>query len=139
MKDPIDQINDLDHLYTSLTGFQFKVRGVCSPHQEGWFRFIKAGFTAADLTLTVRWIQRRIKEGKRDIGALRWSTLIGSIDRFDEEWAMAKSESRNTKPSPTPKEKAVSQLRPVIEQTWQTGSDAKPVSYWIQKMREEVR
>lgn len=117
------KINVLDMAFQKLSGFQFKMRGVITGREQAWAAYLNAGFTLDDLDTVLVWINRRIKEGKRDIGAKRFSTLIGNLDRFDEELGMAKAQQRNTRPAPTARDRVVAQFRPVVaEQTPQTGA-----------------
>lgn len=112
------KVSLLDMAYQKLTGFQFKLRGVVTGREQAWHAFIQAGFTLEDLDTVLTWLNRRIREGKRDTGSRRFSTLIANLDRFDEELSMAKAEKRNVRPPVTPKERVIEQARPTVgEQT----------------------
>jgi hypothetical protein len=103
----------------------------------GYHQFIKAGFTEQDILTVVRYLQRKIKEGTRLEGALRWSNCIGDITRFAEDLSFARAEERNRKPAPAPRERALEQLRPTAvtlkpEDTQNTG---RPVGDLIADLR----
>lgn len=137
MNDIQAQINLLDTSYGKLSGMQIKGRGVVNGRERGWFEYVKAGFTLDDLEVTILWLKYRIRQGKRDIGCLRWSSLIGSLDRFQEELSMARAEKRNAKPPQTPLQ-AVQAMRerPAVENTVFQAQTAKPVSEWINELRK---
>lgn len=101
----------------------------------GYHQFIQAGFGEREIVEVVRYLKRKIKEGSRLEGALRWSNCIGNITRFAEDLAMAKAEIRNTKPPMTPKERVIQQARPTVTLHHDTTNTAKPVSHWIAQLR----
>lgn len=68
---------------------------------------IARGVTLDDFKLVLRSLNLRIAKGERNPGALRWSNLIWSTDRFEEELQQAKAAQRNTPPKPTIKDKWV--------------------------------
>jgi hypothetical protein len=82
--------------------------------ESGYHRFTQAGFSEQDIVTVVRYLQRKIKEGTRLTGALRWSNCIGDICRFAEDLAFAKAEERNRKPATTPRERVLEQARPTV-------------------------
>lgn len=104
--------NVLDTAYQKLSGARFRGRGVITGREEAWVRFCNAGFTLNDLERVIVWLKGRIRIGKRDIGALRFSTLIGELSRFQEELSLCDADSR--KRVPTPRDRVLAQARPVI-------------------------
>lgn len=127
------QIDAYAAAYCRLTGFALSHRGVFDHRTRAWYEFIRAGHSLEDLELVVRWIQRGIREGKRQPGALRFSNLVERPDLFGEEVQLAKAEKRNAKPAPSPRDKAVAAFRacdPVPPAT-----DAKHVSQLINQLR----
>lgn len=103
-----------------------------------WGVWLSQGWGVPELQLVVRAIRRGIANRRRNIGALRFSRLIQDHANFSEEVCMAQAEERNRKRPPTPKERVVSQFRPtVVEGGCQ--NTARPVSEWIQQLREAAR
>jgi hypothetical protein len=58
-----------------------------------WELWLSRGYTEADLRLVTDYIWRRIKAGKRQHEAFRFSNLIGRPDNFEEERSLASSEA----------------------------------------------
>lgn len=133
------EIDYLDLAFQKLSGVHFKARGLITGREEGWVRFVNAGFTAHDLETVILWLKGRIRQGKRDIGCLRWSSLIGAPERFDEELALCLAEKRNRRPAPTPKERVLAQARPMAVERVQTQENVRTVSEVIAAMREAAR
>ncbi len=52
--------------------------------ERAWFEWFRAGFTLQDLQRVVRYLQREIREGRRNVGALKLSNLL-QLDRFEED------------------------------------------------------
>lgn len=132
------RVNLLDALFQQLSGVTFKANGVLTGRERAWCEFLKAGFDENDLREVLSWLRLRIKIGKRDIGCLRFSALIGCTDRFNEELGLARAERRNARPLVTPKEKALAQLRPGASNAREQMT-AKPIGEWIKKLREAAR
>lgn len=57
-----------------------------------WEMFLSRSYTESDLKLVTDYIWRRIKAGKRGREAFRFSALIGNLDNFNEELALATSQ-----------------------------------------------
>lgn len=130
------EIDYLDTAYQKLSGVKFKARGVITGREDGWFRFVNAGFTAYDLETVILWLKGRVRQGKRDIGCLRWSSLIGQPDRFDEELGLCLAEKRNERPPVSPKARVLAQARPNVCEAVETGHEARPISFWVEQMRQ---
>ena len=132
------QISCFASAYAKLTGFNLQHRGVFDHRERAWFDFIKAGFSIADLETVILHLKRGIREGKRNPGALRFSNLIERADLFGEELELAKAQKRNLRPAPTPRERVMQQARPVVcDQT--QGDTAKPISFYIEQLREAAK
>ena len=84
-------------LYCRLTGYELPMR---FDRERFWFEFLKQ-FTLADLELVIQFLQRAIRRGERNEGALRFRNLICQPDYFDEELSMAKkaASARKRKPA----------------------------------------
>lgn len=127
------QIDAYAAAYCRLTGFALSHRGVFDHRTRAWYEFIRAGYSIDDLSTVILWLKKGVREGKRNLGSMRFSSLVERPDLFGEELAMAKAEKRNVKPAPSPREKMVAAFRacdPVPEPT-----DAKHVSQLINQLR----
>jgi hypothetical protein len=126
--------------YQKLTGFKLPHTGVFDHRSHAWFTFIKAGYTLQDLETVLVWLNGKIRKAERNTGAIRFSNLIERPDLFGEELNMARAETRNAKPAITSREQVLQQARPVVaEPTKPVQSSAKPISFWIEKMREAAK
>lgn len=133
------QIDQLELAFQKLTGHTFKVSGVVSGREQGWYEFIKAGFTVEDLKEVILWIRQGIHGGVRRQGALKWLSLIGNLQVFEDELQTAKAEKRNAKHHATPKERVIAQARPVaLPERATTNDSAKHVSVYIKALRDAV-
>lgn len=133
------QINDIHAAFCAATGFQLRMGLGEYTREAAWVRFLNAGFTKADMLLVVRHLKRKVHEGTRNIGALRFSNLVERLDSFEEERGMALAEQRNTKPPMTPKERVLQQARPTVTMNHDTTNTAKPVSHWIAQLRSAAQ
>lgn len=107
----------------------------------GYHQFIEAGFGEPEIVEVVRYLKRKIKEGSRLEGSLRWSNCVGNICRFAEDLAMCRAEARNAKPPMTPLARVLEQARPtaVAVKPEDTQITAKPIAHFIQALREAAR
>ena len=77
----IQRIQQAHALYCQLTGQRVSLR---FDRERLWYELFRAGFTEADLQKVIRYLQREIREGRRNVGALKLSNLL-QIDRFEED------------------------------------------------------
>jgi hypothetical protein len=75
------QLQQLHQTYCRLTGQSLSWR---FDRERLWFEFLHAGFTLADLTQVIRYLQREIRHTRRNVGALKLSNLL-QLDRFEED------------------------------------------------------
>ena len=75
------QLAQLHQTYCRLTGQNLSWR---FDRERLWFEFHRAGFTLADLTQVVRYLQKEIRHTRRNVGALKLSNLL-QLDRFEED------------------------------------------------------
>ena len=52
--------------------------------ERQWYEWLRAGFTLQDLRRVIGYLQREIREGRRNVGALKLSNLL-QPDRFEED------------------------------------------------------
>lgn len=77
----IQRIHQAHACYCRLTGQRVSLR---FDRERLWYEFFHAGFDEADLQRVIRYLQREIREGRRNIGALKLSNLL-QLDRFEED------------------------------------------------------
>lgn len=76
-----EQISALHQLYCQLTGQSLRLG---FDRERQWFEWLRAGFTPEDLRRVIGYLQREIREGRRNVGALKLSNLL-QLDRFEED------------------------------------------------------
>ncbi len=113
----IERIQQAHALYCRLTGQRVSLR---FDRERLWYELFHAGFNEADLQRVIRYLQREIREGRRNIGALKLSNLL-QIDRFEEDLNISRVQLYAPKPSPpiqappgplpTPEEKEAARQR----------------------------
>ena len=74
-------VKDIHCLYCQLTGQQLTLR---YDRERLWFEFLRAGFAPEELRRVVRYLQKEIHAGRRNVGALKLSNLL-QLDRFEED------------------------------------------------------
>jgi hypothetical protein len=75
------QLEQLHQAYCRLTGQNLSWR---FDRERLWWEFLHAGFTLADLTQVIRYLQKEIRHTRRNVGALKLSNLL-QLDRFEED------------------------------------------------------
>jgi hypothetical protein len=95
----IGRIQAAHALYCRLTGQRVSLR---FDRERLWYELFQAGFNEADLQRVIRYLQREIREGRRNIGALKLSNLL-QLDRFEEDLNISQVRLYAPKPpSPAP-------------------------------------
>jgi hypothetical protein len=77
----IQRIQQVHALYCQLTAQRVSLG---FDRERLWYELFQAGFTEADVQRVIRYLQREIREGRRNVGALKLSNLL-QIDRFEED------------------------------------------------------
>ena len=77
----IQRIQQAHALYGRLTGQRVSLR---FDRERLWYELFHAGFNEADLRRVITYLQREIREGRRNVGALKLSNLL-QLDRFEED------------------------------------------------------
>jgi hypothetical protein len=95
MKERIDQAHAL---YCQLTGQRVSLR---FDRERLWYELFAAGFTQADVQTVIGYLQREIRHGRRNVGALKLSNLL-QPDRFEEDLNISRLALRAPKPTPRP-------------------------------------
>ena len=76
-----EQIAAAHQLYCQLTAQTLRLG---FERQRQWYEWLRAGFTLQDLRRVIGYLQREIREGRRNVGALKFSNLL-QLDRFEED------------------------------------------------------
>jgi hypothetical protein len=75
------QLAQLHQTYCRLTGQSLSLR---FDRERLWFEFLRGGFSLADLTQVIGYLQKEIRNSRRNVGALKLSNLL-QLDRFEED------------------------------------------------------
>jgi len=75
------QILQAHELYCRLTGQQLRLDFV---RERQWYELLRAGFTLDQVRRVILYLQREIRENRRNVGALKLSNLL-QPDRFEED------------------------------------------------------
>jgi len=75
------QITAAHQLYCQLTGQSLRLG---FDRERQWYEWLRAGFTLEDLRRVISYLQREIRQGRRNVGALKLSNLL-QLDRFEED------------------------------------------------------
>jgi hypothetical protein len=103
--DPLPQAVEAAHaIYCRLTGQNLSLR---FDRLRLWSDFFQAGFTSEDLQWVVAYLQKEIRAGRRNVGALKLRNLLAP-DRFEEDLSISrvrlrpKTTGTSTPPPPPP-------------------------------------
>jgi hypothetical protein len=77
----IERIQQVHALYCRLTGQRVSLR---FDRERLWYELFQAGFSETDVQRVIRYLQREIRESRRNVGALKLSNLL-QLDRFEED------------------------------------------------------
>jgi hypothetical protein len=75
------QILQAHELYGQLTGQKLRLDFV---RERQWYELLHQGFTLEEVRRVIVYLQREIREGRRNVGALKLSNLL-QLDRFEED------------------------------------------------------
>lgn len=76
-----ERIEHVHQLYCRLTG-QTLTLGF--DRQRLWYEFLHAGFSPEQLAQVIGYLQKQIRQARRNVGALKLSNLL-QLDRFEED------------------------------------------------------
>lgn len=95
-----EDIAAVHQLYCQLTGQSLRLG---FDRERQWFEWLRAGFTPEDLRRVIGYLQREIRERRRNVGALKLSNLL-QPDRFEEDLNIrrVRLESPSHPPASTP-------------------------------------
>ena len=90
-----ERIQQAHSLYCRLTGQRVSLR---FDRERLWYELFHAGFNEGDLQKVIRYLQREIREERRNVGALKLSNLL-QLDRFEEDLNISRVQLYAPKPS----------------------------------------
>jgi len=86
-------------LYAQLTAQQVSLR---YDRERLWFELLRAGYTLHDVRTVITYLQREIRAGRRNVGALKLSNLL-QPDRFEEDLQISRVRLSPPPPPPRPR------------------------------------
>lgn len=84
------QVLALHMAYEKRTGFQITLTLDRQRMWREWISFREPAFTADDLLHVIAYLRSEINFQKRNEGALKFLNLIGKVDQFEEDLALAR-------------------------------------------------
>ena len=93
------QIAQAHELYCQLTGQKLRLDYV---RERQWYELLHQGFTLEEVRRVILYLQREIREGRRNVGALKLSNLL-QPDRFEEDLNIRRVRLEPPAPRPSPK------------------------------------
>lgn len=94
----LERIAAAHQLYCRLTGQTLRLG---FDRERQWYEWLRAGFTPEDLRRVIGYLQREIRESRRNVGALKLSNLL-QPDRFEEDLNIRRVRLETPKPPPPP-------------------------------------
>jgi len=82
MKVSSNDVIQAHELYCQLTGQKLRLDYV---RQRQWYELLHLGFSLKEVRFVILYLQREIREGRRNVGALKLSNLL-QPDRFEEDF-----------------------------------------------------
>ena len=92
------KIAQLHQLYCQLTG---QTLSLGFDRQRMWFELLRVGYQSEHVVRVIRYLQREIREGRRNVGALKPSNLL-QPDRFEEDLNISRVQLYAQKPKSPP-------------------------------------
>ena len=86
-------------LYCQLTGQNLRLDFV---RERQWYDLLHQGFTVEQVRRVIVYLQREIREGRRNVGALKLSNLL-QPDRFEEDLNIRRVRLEPPPRAPSPK------------------------------------
>jgi hypothetical protein len=100
-------IGQAHQLYCQLTGQNLSLG---FDRERMWYELLRLGYCPEDLRTVITYLQREIRAGRRNVGALKLSNLL-QPDRFEEDFQISRVRLQPPAPSrPKPAPPALSAL-----------------------------
>lgn len=93
-------VKDLHATYVARTGYQISYNIARENAWRDWCQWGEWAWTCVDLKRVIDYLSKEIREGKRNVGALKFTNLVGRPDNFEEDLQLSKN--NDAKRSPTP-------------------------------------
>jgi hypothetical protein len=93
------QIIQAHQMYCQLTGQQLRLDYV---RERQWYELLTLGHTVEQVRQVILYLQREIREKRRNVGALKLSNLL-QPDRFEEDLNIRQVKLRSPSPPPAAK------------------------------------
>ena len=95
---PVDAaaIGQAHQLYGQLTGQSLRL---AFDRERMWYELLRLGYSLQDLRAVITYLQREIRAGRRNVGALKLSNLL-QPDRFEEDLQISRVCLRALPPAP---------------------------------------
>src|SRR5881396_2023147 len=90
------EIGQAHQLYCQLTGQNLRLG---FDRERMWYELLRLGYALQDLRAVITYLQREIRAGRRNVGALKLSNLL-QPDRFEEDLNISRVRLR-APPSPS--------------------------------------
>ena len=90
-------IDQAHQLYCQLTGQSLRL---AFDRERMWYELLRTGYSLADLRQVISYLQREIRAGRRNVGALKLSNLL-QPDRFEEDLQISRVRLRSPQSTPT--------------------------------------
>lgn len=105
----LQKITQAHALYQELTAQKLSLR---FDRERLWYEWFRGGFDLEDLRWVISYLQREVRERRRNVGALKLSNLL-QPDRFEEDLAISRVRLRPApKPPPPARPQAHSNASP---------------------------
>src|SRR5512136_1175054 len=125
-----EQIAAAHQLYCHLTGQGLRLG---FDRERQWYEWLRAGFTPEDLRRVITYLQREIREGRRNVGALKLSNLL-QPDRFEEDLNISRVQLYARSPKPPPQGPA----SPPLDPQFQEQGRQRALAY-LQKLKAQLQ
>lgn len=93
------QIIQAHQMYCQLTGQQLRLDYA---RERQWYELLNAGYTLEQVRQVILYLQREIREKRRNVGALKLSNLL-QPDRFEEDLNIRQVKLKAPSPPPPAK------------------------------------
>ncbi len=90
-------IDQAHQLYCQLTGQSLRL---AFDRERMWYELLRTGYSLADLRQVITYLQREVRAGRRNVGALKLSNLLQPV-RFEEDLQISRVRLRSPPPPPT--------------------------------------
>jgi len=89
-------IGQAHQLYGQLTGQGLRL---AFDRERMWYELLRLGYSLQDVSSVITYLQREIRAGRRNVGALKLSNLL-QPDRFEEDLQISRVRLRAPPPPP---------------------------------------